>query len=75
MGRKAVARLTAAPSVWHPLPDPLAAELGRTIAAFGHLEDMLKRAIFALERDGLPGEITEREFSAWLRRMEHVETD
>ncbi len=70
-----MARLTAAPSVWHPLPDPLAAELGRTIAAFGHLEDMLKRAIFALERDGLPGEITEREFSAWLRRMEHVETD
>ena len=75
MGRQAVARLTAAPSAWQPLPDAMAAALGRTIAAFGHLEDMLKRAVFALERDGLPGEITERDFAAWLRRMEHVETD
>lgn len=70
-----MARLTGAPAVWHPLPDDLAAELGRTIASFGHLEDMLKRAIFALERDRLSGEIREPEFHAWLRRMQVVAVD
>ncbi|MBV0893178.1 hypothetical protein KTN05_15290 [Paracoccus sp. Z118] len=70
-----MARLTGSPAVWHPLPDDLAAELGRTIASFGHLEDMLKRAIFALERDRLSGEILEPEFRAWLRRMRDVAVD
>ena len=53
----------------------MAAELGLTIAGFGHLEDMLKRAIFALERAGLDGNIHERDFRAWLGRMDHVAAD
>ena len=68
-------RIDGDPSVWHLLPAPLAAELGWTIASFGHLEDMLKRAIFALDRDRLSGGIREREFRDWLRRMDHVAAD
>lgn len=75
MGRSAVARIDDAPATWHLLPAPLAAELGRTIAGFGHLEDMLKRAIFALDRHHLPAGISERDFQAWLRRMDHVAAD
>ena len=75
MGRAAVARIDGDPSVWHPLPPDLAAELGWTVASFGHLEDMLKRAIFALDRDRLAGGIRERDFRDWLRRMDHVAAD
>lgn len=70
-----MARIDGGPATWHPLPAALAAELGWTIAAFGHLEDMLKRAIFALDRDRLPGRIGESDFRDWLRRMDHVAAD
>lgn len=70
-----MARIDGDPAVWHVLPAALAAELGWTIAGFGHLEDMLKRAIFALDRDRLSGAIREREFRDWLRRMDHVAAD
>lgn len=70
-----MARIDGAPAVWHELPAPLAAELGQTIASFGHVEDMLKRAIFALDRHRLPGRLAEGEFRAWLRRMDHVAAD
>lgn len=68
-------RIDGAPSVWHPLPPGLAAELGWTIASFGHLEDMLKRAIFALDRHRLPGAIRDIDFRSWLRRMDQVAAD
>lgn len=70
-----MARIDASPPAWHPLPVWLAAELGLTIAGFGHLEDMLKRAIFALDRDRLSGGIHEGDFREWLRRMDHVAAD
>lgn len=70
-----MARIDGDPAVWHVLPAPLAAELGWTIASFGHLEDMLKRAIFALDRDRLSGGIRECDFRQWLRRMDHVAAD
>ena len=70
-----MARIDGAPAVWHPLPPGLAAELGWTIAGFGHVEDMLKRAIFAMDRRRLPGAIAESDFRAWLRRMDHVAAD
>ena len=53
----------------------MATELGLTIAGFGHLEDMLKRVIFALDRAGLDGNIPERDFRAWLGRMDQVAAD
>lgn len=70
-----MARIDGGAPAWHPLPAPLAAELGLTIASFGHLEDMLKHAVFALDRDQLPGGIRERDFRDWLRRMDHVAAD
>lgn len=70
-----MARINGDPSVWHALPAPLAAELGLAVAGFGHLEDMLKRAIFAMERDRLSGAITEGQFRDWQRRMDHVAAD
>lgn len=70
-----MARISASPAAWEELPAPLAAELGSTIAGFGHLEDMLKRAIFALDRGHLPAAIRERDFRDWLRRMDHVAAD
>ena len=70
-----MARIDGAPAVWHPLPPALAAELGWTIASFGHVEDMLKRAIFAMDRRRLPSAIGESDFRAWLRRMDHVAAD
>ena len=70
-----MARIDGAPAVWHELPAPLAAELGQAIASFGHVEDMLKRAIFALDRHRLPGGIGESDFRAWLRRIDHVAAD
>lgn len=70
-----MARIDGDPAPWHELPAPLAAQLGLTIASFGHLEDMLKRAIFALDRDLLSGAIREDDFRQWLRRMDHVAAD
>lgn len=70
-----MARIDGDPAPWHELPPPLAAQLGLTIASFGHLEDMLKRAIFALDRDRLSGAIREHDFRQWLRRMDHVAAD
>lgn len=70
-----MARIGIGPAIWRPLPPDLAAELGQTIASFGHLEDMLKRAIFAMERARLDGGIGERDFRGWLARMDHVATD
>lgn len=70
-----MARIDGSPAVWHELPAALAAEIGWTIASFGHLEDMLKRAIFAMDRHRLPDAIRETDFRAWLRRMDHVAAD
>lgn len=53
----------------------MAAELGLAVASFGHLEHMLKHAIFALERDRLAGAITAKEFESWLARMDAVAAD
>ena len=68
-------RIDGAPSVWHELPEPLAVEIGWAVASFGHLEDMLKRAIFALDRRRLPASIDDSDFRNWLRRMDHVAAD
>lgn len=68
-------RIDGAPSVWHELPETLAVEIGVAVASFGHLEDMLKRAIFALDRRRLPASIHDSDFRSWLRRMDHVAAD
>lgn len=70
-----MARLNGAPAAWHELPADLAAGLGLAIAGFGHLEDMLKRTLFALARDRLAGELRDHDFRQFLARMEDVAAD
>lgn len=57
------------------LPDDFAAAIGHAVASFGFLEEALKRAIFALSRDGLGETPNDRALAAWLRRMEEIADD
>jgi len=57
------------------LPDEMAAALGHAVAAFGFLEEALKRAIFSLTRQGLGEDAGDHALHAWLRRMEDLADD
>lgn len=57
------------------LPDEMAAALGHAVAAFGFLEEALKRAIFSLTRKGLGQDAQDHALEAWLRRMEEIADD
>ncbi|QBX34179.1 hypothetical protein E4191_05235 [Paracoccus liaowanqingii] len=57
------------------LPDEMAAALGHAVAAFGFLEEALKRAIFSLTRHSLGETTDDRALAAWLRRMEEIADD
>lgn len=57
------------------LPDEMAAALGHAVAAFGFLEEALKRAIFSLTRKGLGQDAQDHALEAWLRRMEDIADD
>lgn len=57
------------------LPDEFAAAIGHAVSGFGFLEEALKRAIFALTRDGLGEKPDDRALQAWLRRMEDIADD
>ena len=57
------------------LPDEMAAALGHAVAAFGFLEEALKRAIFSLTRKGLGEDAGDEALHAWLRRMEDLADD
>lgn len=63
------------PEAHHDLPPPFAAALGQCVADFGWLEEVLKRAIHALEtapRVPAPGEA---ELEAGLIRMDSLADD
>lgn len=64
--------LPRAPAI---LPDDFAAALGHAVAAFGFLEEALKRAIYALSRDDLGDTPGEAELDAWVMRMEQIADD
>ncbi|WP_405405773.1 hypothetical protein [Paracoccus sp. Ld10] len=57
------------------LPDEMATALGHAVAAFGFLEEALKRAIFSLTRKGLGHDAQDDALHAWLRRMEEIADD
>lgn len=57
------------------LPDDFAAALGHAVAAFGFLEEALKRGIYALSRDHLGDMPGEAELDAWVMRMEQIADD
>ena len=57
------------------LPDEMALAIGHAVAAFGFLEEALKRAIFSLTRKGLGQDASEAALQAWLQRMEDIADD
>lgn len=57
------------------LPDDFAAALGHAVAAFGFLEEALKRGIYALSRDNLGDDPSEAELDAWVTRMGQIAGD
>lgn len=63
------------PRVPDRLPDDMAAAIGHAVAAFGFLEESLKRAIFSLTRQDLGDDVDEAALQAWLRRMEDIADD
>lgn len=68
MGRKALARI-GPPEAHYTLPADFAALLGQCVANFGWLEEILKRAIFALDRAKLADDLTPQELQAWATRI------
>lgn len=57
------------------LPDEMAMAIGHAVAAFGFLEEALKRAIFSLTRKGLGQDADEAALQSWLQRMEEIADD
>ncbi|MFT4013226.1 MAG: hypothetical protein QM682_07435 [Paracoccus sp. (in: a-proteobacteria)] len=70
-----MARIGAAPETHHTLPQDFATELGRCVADFGWLEEILKRTIYALERARLADDLTEAELRAWLSKIQGIADD
>lgn len=57
------------------LPDEMAMAIGHAVAAFGFLEEALKRAIFSLTRKRLGQNADEAALQSWLQRMEEIADD
>lgn len=64
-----MARIGPPPETHYTLPADFAALLGQCVASFGWLEEILKRAIFALDRARLADDLTPQELQAWLTRI------
>jgi len=67
--------MTAAPESYFTLPTDFAAELGQAIAAFGWLEEVIKRTLYALERKRLARDLSDAELKRWLHQMDALADD
>lgn len=63
------------PTTYYVLPQEFTASLGQAVAAFGWLEEIIKRTIYSLDRVRLAGDLTEAELKRWLRQMEELADD
>lgn len=70
-----MARIGAPPETHYDLPDDLAAALGQCVASFGWLEEIIKRAIYALDRARLADDLTEEELQTWLTHIGAIADD
>ncbi|MFC3571045.1 hypothetical protein [Paracoccus sp. TOH] len=70
-----MARIGAPPETHYTLPPDFAAALGQCVANLGWLEEIIKRAIYALERARLADDLTEEELQSWLTRMGAIADD
>ena len=75
MGERPVARIGPPPETHYDLPADFAAALGQCVASFGWLEEILKRAIFALDRARLADDLTPQELQVWLAKMGDLADD
>ncbi|MDF3606001.1 hypothetical protein PE067_07570 [Paracoccus sp. DMF-8] len=67
--------MSAAPEAYHRLPAEFAAALGHAVAAFGWLEEIMKRTIYTLDRARLADDLSDAEMQRWLRRMSDIADD
>lgn len=63
------------PTTYYPLPQDFAVALGRAVAAFGWLEEIIKRTIYSLDRARLAADLTEPELKRWLHQIEELADD
>lgn len=70
-----MARIGAPPETHYTLPADFAAMLGQCVANFGWLEEVMKRAIYALDRARLADDLTEEELQTWLDHIGHLADD
>ena len=70
-----MAGIGAAPETHYTLPADFAAALGQCVASFGWLEEIIKRAIYALDRARLADDLTPEELQAWLTRIGGIADD
>lgn len=70
-----MARIGAAPESYHGLPPDFAAALGQCVAAFGWLEEIIKRTLYALDRARLADDLSEAELQHWLERIGQLADD
>lgn len=70
-----MAGIGAAPETHYTLPGDFAAALGQCVASFGWLEEVIKRAIYALDRARLADDLTPEELEAWLTRIGGIADD
>lgn len=67
--------MTDRPETYYTLPADFAAALGQSIAAFGWLEEVMKRAIYALDRARLAQDLNPDEMERWTKHMNDVADD
>ena len=70
-----MARIGPAPETYHALPPDFAAALGQSVAAFGWLEEILKRTLYALDRARLADDLSEAELQHWLDHIGQIADD
>lgn len=70
-----MARIGPAPESYHALPADFAAGLGQSVAAFGWLEEILKRTLYALDRARLADDLSEAELQHWLEHIGQIADD
>lgn len=63
------------PETHYRLPRDFAGALGHAVAGFGWLEEVMKRAIYALDRARLADDLSDAELQRWLRKMGDIADD
>lgn len=63
------------PETHYLLPEDFAAALGQAVATFGWLEEVLKRALYSLERVRMAKDVTLLDLGRWRHHMAEIADD